>query len=470
MTSIAKPRSISQLPGPKGLPVLGNLLQIDLLKLHSILENWSETYGGIFKFKVAGKTILGISDTELIQQILRERPETFRRVSSIESIAGELGANGIFGAEGEQWQQQRAIVTKGFKAENLQHFYPKLRRLTGRLQERWSDLAATDVMIDILDEWMRFTVSVTTHYIFANDDQQLLEMEGEFFQQHLKKFLPVFNRRANAPFPYWHYIKLPSERAMERSLEIIKTMIKAFVATARTRWAEQSPAGQPANFMETLLLAQNDPETNFSELDMLGNIINIMLAGEDTTAHTLSWLVCLMTENPEIQRNIQEEVDAVLGNESTPPTIDTVEQLPYTAAVIHETLRLKSVTPIFFFEPTRDVELAGIAIPKGTFLMIASRYGALQEKNFSKAGEFNPERWLSPGATGCPHNRNASMPFGAGPRFCPGRNLALLEIKTAMAMLCKNFTVIRADAGRPVNEVFSFTMMPDQLPVRLIPR
>ena len=117
-------------------------------------------------------------------------------------------------------------------------------------------------------------------------------------------------------------------------------------------------------------------------------------------------------------------------------------------------------------EPNRDVELAGITIPKGTFLMLVNRYGALQEENFTDAHEFKPERWLESNPTACTHNRNASIPFGAGPRFCPGRNLALFEIKMAMAMLCKNFSVTRVETELPVQEIFSFTMMPDKLIVK----
>ena len=163
---------------------------------------------------------------------------------------------------------------------------------------------------------------------------------------------------------------------------------------------------------------------------------------------------------------MQLEADAVLGAETTPPDISTIEKLTYIEAVAHETMRLKSVAPLMFLEPNRDVELAGIAIPKGTFLMLVNRHGALQEENFSNAREFKPERWLESNPITCTHNRNASIPFGTGPRFCPGRNLAMLEIKMAMAMLCRNFSITRVETGSPVQEVFSFTMMPDKLMVK----
>ena len=121
---------------------------------------------------------------------------------------------------------------------------------------------------------------------------------------------------------------------------------------------------------------------------------------------------------------------------------------------------------LFFIEPNRDVEIAGFPVPKGTFLMLVNRFGALQEENFTDAHQFRPERWLGTNTPDCVHNRNASMPFGTGPQFCPGRNLAMLEMKMAVAMLFKNFSVTRVGTGQPIQEVFLFTMMPDKLIVK----
>lgn len=466
MISEKRRNSLSQLPGPKGLPILGNLLQIDLQKLHLILEEWSDSYGDIYKFKIANKTVVAISDSALIQNILRDRPETYRRVSSIERISRELGIHGVLSAEGEQWQRQRHLTMQAFKPEYLRRFFPDMRKITERLKNRWSKIAGTGQSIDVQRDWVRFTVDITTNLAFGYDIN-LLEEEGDDFQRHLEKLLPVFNRRANAPFPYWHFFKLPSDRAMEKSLAVIKEKIGAFVQQTRQR-LEQQPeiAVQPANFLEALLLAHDEASASFSAEEIQGNIITILLAGEDTTAHTLTWLLYLLAGHPEVQHKMQQEADTVLGAETTPPDISTIEKLNYIEAVAHETLRLKSVAPLMFIEPNRDVELAGITIPKGTFLMMVNRYGALQEENFTDAHEFKPERWLESNPAECAHNRNASIPFGAGPRFCPGRNLALLEIKMAMAMLCKNFSITRVESDLPVNEIFSFTMMPNNLMIK----
>lgn len=224
---------------------------------------------------------------------------------------------------------------------------------------------------------------------------------------------------------------------------------------------------EPANFLEALLLARDGSGNGLTDAEIQGNIITILLAGEDTTAHTLAWLVYLITEHPDIQQKIQSEVDVIIGKYPIPKDLSVVEKLTYIEAVVHETMRLKSVAPLFFIEPNRDVEIAGFNIPNGTFLMLVNRYGALKEENFTDARQFRPERWLESSSTGCAHNRNASMPFGAGPRFCPGRNLALIEIKMAIAMLCKNFSVIRVETELPIQELFLFTMMPDKLMVKI---
>jgi cytochrome P450 len=459
-------RLMSQLPGPKGLPVVGNFLQLDVQKMHSILEAWADLYGGLYKFRLFHKTIVAISDPVLIQSILRDRPKTYRRGGNIEQISRELGTHGVFAAEGTQWQQQRQLTMQAFKPEHLRRFFPTLQVITERLKNRWSQRVNAGQLIDVQNDWMRFTVDVTTNFAFGYDIN-LLEQSNDNFQRHLEKLLPAFNRRANTPLPYWHFVKLPSDRALDKSLVVINATIHSFIEQTRQRLALQTSASQlPANFLETLLLAKDEAGIPLSDADIQGNIITILLAGEDTTAHTLSWLVYLLTEHPDVQLKMQQEVDAVLRDEPYPLDMAVIDQLSYIEAVAHETMRLKSVSPLLFIEPNVDVELAGTYIPQGTLLMLVSRHGALQEANFTDALAFKPERWLDATLSTCVHNRQANVPFGAGARFCPGRNLAILEIKMAMAMLCKHFSVSGVEGAPPVQEVFSFTMVPDKVDIR----
>ena len=105
--SVHSRRTLKNLPGPDGLPILGNILQLDLQRLHSILEQWAGTYGSLYKFRIARKNVVAVSDANLINEVLRKRPAAYRRLESIAPVLNEMGINGVFSAEGDQWLRQR---------------------------------------------------------------------------------------------------------------------------------------------------------------------------------------------------------------------------------------------------------------------------------------------------------------------------------------------------------------------------
>ena len=112
--------------------------------------------------------------------------------------------------------------------------------------------------------------------------------------------------------------------------------------------------------------------------------------------------------------------------------------------------------------------IGDVRVPKDTAIYLLACYAATRSENFSDPESFRPERWLDLSdhkANG--HNSHAFLPFGAGPRFCPDRHLAMLEIKMVAAMLCRNFEVLRFPGAPPPEEVFSFTMTPKNLVVML---
>ena len=149
-------------------------------------------------------------------------------------------------------------------------------------------------------------------------------------------------------------------------------------------------------------------------------------------------------------------------------SLDQTTELPFVDAFCNEVMRLKPVAPLHVVEPVADATILGCAIPKGTPIMMLVRRMATRDENFGEGSQFDPERWLvPPESRTCPHDRRAFVPFGAGPRLCPGRSLALLQIRTVLAMLCRNFQVEPVRSGTEVDEYLAFTMMPSNLSVRL---
>jgi cytochrome P450 len=152
-------------------------------------------------------------------------------------------------------------------------------------------------------------------------------------------------------------------------------------------------------------------------------------------------------------------------------TPEALASLDYLEACAHETMRLKPIAPFNVIEALRDTEIQGVRVPQGTIVWCVLRHDSIDAQKLPNAQAFEPERWLaaSPSAASA---KRLSMPFGAGPRICPGRYLALLEIKMAMAMLLAHFDILEVgtpDGTEPVEQM-SFTMMPVGLRMTLSAR
>jgi cytochrome P450 len=199
----------------------------------------------------------------------------------------------------------------------------------------------------------------------------------------------------------------------------------------------------------------------------------MLLAGEDTTANSLSYMMHFLMEYPQVQAAVQEEVDRVIGLAEQPwqdPT--TLERLRYIEAFANEAMRCKPVAGhVTFLEPYEDVQILDVLVPKGTPILALNAHLGTQEANFSQPDEFRPERWLqSADAPAGVHNTKAFMPFGAGPRFCPGRHLAMMQIKMFTAMLCRDFEVVRPKDAPAMEDIYNFTVGPTNVYASLRPR
>ena len=464
-TTIPSGRTLADLPGPEGLPLIGNMLQMDLKRLHTILEQWGQEHGSMYQFRIAHKPVVVVTDTDLINEVLRKRPDAYRRLNAIEPVLKEMGINGVFSAEGDHWYRQRRIAMQALNNAHLRQFFETLMKVTGRLKARWDQALASGSRIDVQRDLSRYTIDVTANLAFGYD-VNTLETEGDDLNRHLARIFPMVNRRINAPFPYWHFVKMPADRALEESLVFVHQAIRDYIAHSRARLAEDPErSAHPTNFLEAMLAAREEG-AQFTDEEISGNVLTMLLGGEDSTAATMAWMFHLLTEHPDIQARVQAEVDEVLETSDMLTNYRDHERLAYIEAVAFETMRLKSVFPVLFLGSNQDVELGGVHIPGGTAIFLLTRRCGMQKEAFASPQQFLPERWMtSRGAAHEGHNTKAFVPFGAGPRFCPGRNLALLEVKAVLAMLCRNFSISKPADAPVVEEKFGFLMAPTNLSI-----
>jgi cytochrome P450/nitrite reductase/ring-hydroxylating ferredoxin subunit len=459
--------TIAELPGPRGLALVGNAMSLEPSAMHLTLERWARKFGSTFQVKLGRKTFVVTTEPDKIEPALRARPEAFRRDARFEPIFRELGVDGVFAAEGRAWRPQRRLAMEALSQRNLRGFYPTLARVAERLRGRWERAADTGAEVDILDDLMRFTVDVTTALVFGHD-LDTLGGGRDVIQRHLEQFFPAFARRIRAVVPWWRFVRFPADRRTDRAIVALRAWLGELVARARAELVrDPGRATRPANFLEAMLTARDDSGQPFSDDVIFANAVTMLLAGEDTTATSLAWAIHHMLEAPDEVALLRAELTEVLGDSAVPADLETASRLERAAAVANEAMRLRPVAPVLFLDANEDIVLDGLELPRGTGLIGLIRIAATDARHFAAPEAFRPGRWITAGADGSAHDPSVHVPFGSGPRICPGRTLAMLEMRVALATLYQSFDVERVGDASAVRELFSFTMTPQRVRVKL---
>ncbi len=459
-------RTIADLPGPRGLPLLGNPHQLlPISRAHLKVEEWCERYGPVFRFRFGSESIVVVSDLDEINRVLRDRPDGFSRWREIKAIFDEMRMAGVFSVEGDAWRRQRRLAVTALNSNHLQRYFHIVTTATERLHRRLTDAARDGRSIDITAELTSLTVDVTSALAFGHDLNTLEGGQVEL-QRHIQRVFAMIARRIFAAVPYWRHVRLPADRALDRSLVHLHTAVGEFIEQARQRMRDQPHRREaPENFLEGMLAAQESDGT-FTDEEIIGNVFTLLLAGEDTTAHTMAWTLWFLASRPEMQECWAQEAAEALGEQRCPLEYEAIERLRYGEAALRESMRLKPVAVALLIETLGETVIADTMIPARTRLWLASRHAGL--RSIDRGEHFDPERWLGDGEqTGPAPDQKSFLAFGAGPRFCPGRNLAFLESKTALAMIARNFHVELDQSAGPVSELLAFTMIPKRLRVRL---
>jgi cytochrome P450 len=453
------------------MPIVGNLLQLDATRLHLQLEAWCAEFGPYYRLRMGSREALVVADHEATAAALRDRPDGFRRTERMQAIGAEMGMlPGVFAANGDDWKRQRRMVMAGFDPAHVRRYHPALVAVADRLGQRWAGAAQRGAEIDLQADLMRYTVDAIAGLAFGAE-VNTLQSDGDVIQQHLDKIFPALAKRMVSPLPVWRWWRSAEVRQLEQSMAAINSAVSGFIAQARARLqADPARRDKPHNLLEAMIVAADEPGSGIDDLLVAGNVLTMLLAGEDTTANTLAWMIELLWRHPQALARATEEVRRVAGRART-PTPDELASLDYVEACCHETMRLKPVAPVLALQALRDSVVGGVAVPAGALIINLMRHDGVSDNHVPRAAHFEPERWLAEGsaASAGANVKRISMPFGAGPRICPGRYMALLEMKLAMAVLLARFDIesVTTPDGQPAREKLSFTMTPVGLRLRL---
>ena len=464
-------RNAADLPGPRGIPIFGNALQIETSRFHHQLAEWADQFGPTYKLRFGPRLAIVVGDHEVVAQTLRDRPDGFRRTARLEDIGAEMGLQtNVFGSNGDEWKRQRRMVMAGFDPAHVKGYFPSLQTVSQRLAGRWKKAAQQGSTIDLQADLMRYTVDTIAGLAFGAE-VNTLETDGDVIQQHLDKIFPALFTRTFAAVPVWRWWRSESDRQLARSISEVKAAVAGFIAQARERMqADPSLRTHPRNLLEAMLVAADEPGSGIDDEQVAGNVFGLLLAGEDTTANTIAWMIHLLWRHPPLLARAVDEVRRVVTDPAN-PSIEQMAQLDFVEACAHETMRLKPVAPMMPQQALRDTTVGDVRISAGTIVISMMRRDSIDDAHVPNAATFDPDRWLAAGGPGQAASaaKRISMPFGAGPRICPGRYLALLEMKMAMATLLGHFDIAGVDTpdGQEAKEHLSFVMSPVGLTMRL---
>ncbi|MFC0107826.1 cytochrome P450 [Kibdelosporangium aridum] len=461
-------RSVADLGGPRPLPVLGNLPAfVRGGTPHRTLAGWRERYGATYRMRFPGRDVVVTSAPDIMDTVLRQRPTTFRRASFVSDLIDELGAHGLFNAEGQDWQRLRRVAMHGLNAKYLGESFATITRSAERLRDRWN--ASAGSRIDVVDDMLRYTLEVSVG-LTMNYDLGATSGAGEDgLHRQLSQLFEALGRRLSSPVPYWRYVRLPADRRADAAVAGARTLILDRYAEAKRRMVR---GDAPTDFLSALAKAEVDGDELVNDDDVVGNVLTMIVAGEDTTAAAASWVMHFLAAHPDVQRQVRAEADEVLGPGGSITEPPVLSRLRYAEAVVNEAIRLRPPTPYIVLEPVVDTTVTDgldrLHIGAGTPIFLLLSHGSDDDtRQFPDPQSFRPQRWLTDGtarATSQPY-----LPFGGGPRFCPGRNLALMEATLIAAMTCQAFTIGPDTSAGPVGERVTFAVFPTNLGVRLQP-
>jgi cytochrome P450 len=454
------------IPGPKGHWLKGNLGQFDKHKIHNYFYKSAREFGGTSRVRFMHKKFVIFQNSETVKYLLKHRPEKFRRAKMMEQIFNEMGINGVFSAESNQWQKQRMLMNPAFRPSQIKAFYPSISQITHRLIRRLNK-NLTDV--DIQSILMSYTVDITSSLAFGKDVNTLDNAES-LLQQHLNIIFPTMSYRMRAVFPYWHWFKLQRDRRLDEALNVVKCHVDEFIKAAKEKITTLgfTSVEQAENLLEAMILTRDSEGDGFSEQEIFSNVVTLLLAGEDTTANTLSWVFDYLVDKQELQEKLYHEIIALFGQDEV--MLDNLNELPLLSGVIHESMRLRPVAPHLYLEPIKDEIVEGYSIPAGTTIVALLSGEGFDDQVFPQPYNFDPFRWVNLSEEVKRDYAARLLPFGYGARLCPGRQLALVEMRLSLVEIIRRFRFVRSSGTTPADEIIKFTLQPLGLRIDFIKR
>ena len=245
---------LKDFPSPTSSSILGHVKEFKAPEKHQTLEKWCNEYNDFYRIRLGLKSILVSGDLNFNDFVLKNRPNTFRRMKKLDDVMSEMTIRGVFTAEGARWQKHRKITAEALNHKNTKSYFPTIQKHLSRLKE--SLLSTNGVTIDISEFIQKLTIDVTTEIAFGYDGNTQLNTEDQL-QNHLSHIFPTINKRIGAAIPLWKIIKSNDVKMFHQAIDYVKTHIDEVVQKSKEGINDKSKAN---NFLEALIIESSNQE------------------------------------------------------------------------------------------------------------------------------------------------------------------------------------------------------------------
>lgn len=410
-------------PGPKGHPLLGSVAEFAANPAEYLLRLAVE-YGDIVQFRVLHFHFYMVTKPEYIQEVLVAQQQKFNKSPRDVAIMSKFLGRGILLTDGAYHRRQRKMVQPAFHTHRIQAYADTMVDYTLRLMNTWEDGSVQPV-----DAAMRqLTMEIVGKSLFDAD----MSGQGHSIGDAIETLQQIagMDFRVQNIIPDW----LPLARNRRRT-DAAQTLDQAISQIINERRTTDEDKG---DLLSMLLLSEDESGTRMTDQEVRDEAVTLFSAGHETTANALSWTWYLLSQSPQVEARLHDELDAVLGGRRA--TLKDLPNLKYTTMVIKEAMRL--YPPAWVLNArlvVEDVEIDGYKIPKGGTVFVAPYAVHRNPRYFSDPLTFDPERFSPENEKHIP--RYAYFPFGGGPRVCIGNSFAMMEAQLILATIAQRFSL-----------------------------
>lgn len=406
-------------PGPRGLPILGSLPSFYWDSL-GFVRRIAERHGDVALVRIAGVPFYMVSHPEHIKEVLTNQRD-FRK-GDIGPERRLLLGKGLATAEADFWVRQRQISQPAFHRERIAAYGAIM---AGICQRRIADWPTGEV-IDLHALLMRMALESVAKVLFDAN----VESDATQVGRSMEWVMKFFGTQVNFVYRLLpRSFMTPARARFRREVAELDRIILTFISERRASGAE------PGDLLSMLMSVRYEDGTQMSDQQVRDEVMTLFLAGHETTALALSWSFALLAQHPEVEARLVEEIRTVLGEKA--PEVADIPRLPYAERVLKESMRVYPPAWILARQALRDVDVAGYRIPAKAFVSMSQWVTHHDARWFQEPERFLPERWTEEFERQLP--KHVYFPFGAGPRGCIGKALAMMEATLFLTTMLQRF-------------------------------